>query len=453
MRRRSFLKGAAAAGIGLAAARRLDAQAKDANDRINIAVIGVGGMGRGHFNEYWNRSKDPANKLALVGACDVWDIRAQDAAAMTKGAARWHRYYTEVLGRKDVDAVVIATPEHWHAKISIDAMKAGKDVYCEKPMTRYWEQAKEVAKVAAETKAVFQVGAQGSSDLRWHKAGEIVKQGGIGPIVWTHTGAFRNSPEGDWNWPLQFRGKVPRPGVDLDWEFYCGHKWSLAPKMPFDKQKYFRFRKYWAFSGGLATDLLYHSLAHHIYGIVPQFPTRVVALGGFPAPEHNYKNDFRETPTLFDSLVEWEPGFTTRLLGTQENRASYPEGIQGQYGDLTVGGPGVIIRAEDPWRDKMMELTKTLPCFEGAEIKTFKKDGKDKLEEIRVASEGPQDHRSVWLGCIRTRKRTNLPADVAFKVMVPIALSVKSWRENRMIHFDPKTEQVVDRKQPRQQGI
>jgi predicted dehydrogenase len=444
--RRTFLKGAAALGIGAAAMRRLDARVIGANDRINIAVIGVGGQGRGHFNDTWDRTRDANQKVQLVAACDVWDVRAKDAADVTGGEAKPYRYYPELLARRDVDAVIIATPDHWHAKISIEAMEASKDVYCEKPMTLYWEQAKEVAAVAKKTKAVFQCGAQGASDMRWHKAGEIIAQGGIGPLVWSETSAARNDPGGDWNWPLDFGGRKPKPGQDLDWDFYVGHKWHLAPKMPFDIEKYFRFRKYWAFSGGISTDLLYHSLSHLLIGLVPRLPTRVAAVGGFPAPEHNLGKDHRETPTNINSVVEYPDGSTVRLIGTQENHSGVSEIVRGQYADLSVGGPGVQIRVQDPWRDKMMDLAQKLDCYKGAELVTFDKDGQKKLSEIKVTSEGGRDHKSVWLDCIRTRKPPTLPADVAYKVMVPIALSVMSYREGRMVLFDPVKERLVERK-------
>ena len=445
MNRRAFLKsglrGAAALGMGLGAPAVFAAgRVLGANDRVRVAVIGVGGRGRNHFDLFRDWSKKPEKKLELIAACDVWDVRAQHAAATAGPQVKTYRDYRELLGRTDLDGVSIATPDHWHAKISIDAMKAGKDVYCEKPMTLHWPEAKEVARVARETSCVFQCGAGSASGGKWWKAQEIVKQGGVGPLVWSQTGVFRNDPAGDWNWALQFAGKKPQPGKDLDWERWLGCEFGLAPKIPYDEERYFRFRKYWDYSGGLATDLLYHAYSHHLVAIGPAFPSRVMASGGQPI--HNLANDRREVPTLFNVLIDFPAQHTALLSSTQESTDGLPDLVRGQFASISFEKEknSLTVQPQKPFREKLLELAGKLECYQGAQVI---KDYSGKLSEIRVKGLPDQDHFGVWLDGIRSRKQPTLNADLAYRVMVPIGLSIDSYRQARVMLFDPDKEEVV----------
>lgn len=440
MPRRDFLKKVVAAGgatVGLGLLRGKPAAAQ-ANERINIGMIGVGGRGSSLIGDLLSKAQKGAN-IAIIGCCDVWDVRAQRAAQRAKDAGfecKSFRDYREMLQLPDLDAVVIATPDHWHAKQSIDSMKAGKDVYCEKPMTLYWEQAKEVSQVAKATQRVFQCGAGSGSDGRWWTAGDIVKQGGIGPLVWSQAGVFRNDPSGDWNW-----GIMPAdPNKDLDWDLWLGSEFGLAPKIPYDPERYSRFRKYWDYSGGLATDLIYHAYAHLMMGITPQFPYRV--LGGGTQPVHNLKNDNREVPTCFFVVADFPSQHSVFLMSTQESEDGFEDLIRGQKASLTAGGPGVIVRVQRPFRKELKKLAGELECYKGAQIK----EDSEGVTEIQVPNRyNFGDHMDNWLNCIRTREQPTLNAERAYYAMLPIALSVLSYRQGKVIFFDPKTEQVVDK--------
>jgi len=442
--RREFLSksAAGAAGLGLASLGGIaPSRVLGANERIGIAVIGVGGMGGGHFHGLVDRATDPNQKIEVLAACDVWDRRAEDRAAYSRskgGQAKAFRYYPDVLELPDLDAVFIATPDHWHAKISIDAMEAGKDVYCEKPMTLYWEQAKAVAAVARRTGRVFQCGVQSTSDDLWWQARRLIQAGALGKLIWSQTGAFRNDPNGDWNWGLQ----PCQPGVDLDWDFWLGHEFGLAPARPYDVERYSRFRKYWDYSGGLATDLLYHSYGHLAIALGPEFPKRVVATGGNYV--HTLKNDNREVPDTFHVLIDLASDHTVALHATQENDTGVAELIRGQHATMEPGGPGLIIRPEAPFEELMYEKVKS-GLFEGCEIITGKNDqGKEVLQEIRVPQQPRLGHTDKFLECVRNQDRkTHMDADTAYRVMVSIALSVKAFREQRVVFFDPEKEEVV----------
>jgi len=438
--RRQFIRntatGLAATGLGLSALRA-GAQAVAANDRIGIGLIGVGGRGSTLFGELWKRAQDPNSGLDVLAVCDVWDRRVQDRVNEAGGRVRGFRDYRELLQLPDLDAVTVATPDHWHSRITIDAMRAGKDVYCEKPLTLYWEQAKEVLAVSRETGRIVQCGAGSASDGNWWTAQDIVRAGGLGPLVWTQGGVFRNDPGGDWNWGIQ----PADPNKDLDWDLWLGWEYGLAPKIPYDPERFSRFRKYWDYSGGLATDLLYHTYAHLCIGLGNQKPFRVMGSGAFPV--HGPENDHRETPTIFHILADFPTQHTLHLVASQEQTDGLGDLVRGQKASLSPGGPGLIVRPQDPFRDEMAELAKTLPCYEGAEQVTEQRDGKTVLTEIRVRSKYGWDHIGNWLQCIRSREQPTLNAERAYITQLPISLSVRSFREQRVLMFDPEKDEVT----------
>lgn len=435
--RRTFLMGSlAGAAVSVGASRA--AASTQANSKIGIGMIGVGGRGMALLRDLLQRASN-GEAIEVVAVCDVWDRRTEDARRATGDRARGYRDYRQLLAQPGVDAVVIATPDHWHSKQTIDAMRAGKDVYCEKPLTLYLEQARDVAKVSKETGKLLQCGAGSASDGAWWTAGDIVRQGGIGPVIWFQGGAFRNDPNGDWNW-----GIMPcKPGVDLDWDMWLGHKFGLAPKRPYDPERYSRFRKYWDYSGGLATDLLYHVYAHLAIAIDHDIPYRVTANGGQPI--HNLKNDNREVPTLFTIQADYPNQSTCFMIGSQECDDAIPDVVRGQKAVLMPGGPGLVIRPQGPFRDEVLEMTRTLDCYKGAEVRTHKDGDKTVLDEVLVPRRYGFDHMGNWLECIRTRQQPTMNAEKAYRVMIPIALSVMAYRRSKVIYFDPKTETVVDR--------
>lgn len=436
--RRTFMMGGLGAASLPALAGRRTRQTGQANEKIGIGMVGVGGRGTALFHDLQRRAQAGAS-IEIVAVCDVWDRRTNDRVRETGGRAKAYRDYRQLLEQPGVDAVVIATPDHWHSKQTIDAMRAGKDVYCEKPLTLYVEQAKQVAAVSQQTGKLLQCGAGSGSDGNWWTAGEIVKGGGIGPLVWLQGGAFRNDPTGDWNWGIQ----PCKPGVDLDWDLWLGHKFGLAPKRPYDAERYSRFRKYWDYSGGLATDLLYHVYAHLALAIGHDLPHRVTANGGQPV--HTLGNDRREVPTLFTIQADYPNQSTCFLIGSQECDDAIPDVVRGQKATLTIGEPGVLVRPQGPFRSELLEMAKKLDCYKGAELRTHKDGDKTVLDEIAVPRRHSYDHMGNWLDCLRSRKQPTMNADKAYRVMVPIALSVLAYRQSKVVYFDPRTEAVVDR--------
>ena len=171
-----------------------------ANDRIVVGYIGVGGQGMAHVRSMKDHATD--NNIAQAAACDVWTKRTEGAKAHIGGDCQGYDDYRKLLERKDIDAVCVSTVDHWHTKISVDAMNAGKHVYVEKPMTRYIEEAFEILDTVKKTGKVLQVGSQGCSDAKWHKAAELIQAGKIGKIVLSQGSYMRNTPKGEWNYPI-----------------------------------------------------------------------------------------------------------------------------------------------------------------------------------------------------------------------------------------------------------
>ena len=400
--RRSFIKRSA---VGAAAATTAGlwagatGEVLGANERINMAVIGTGGMGTGHVRQLTEMGQQEPDNVKLIAVCDVYEKRLMNAAKICGGEP--YRDYRKLLENQDIDAVVIATPDHWHSRQTIQAMEAGKDVYCQKPMTLYWQEAKQVVAAVERTNKIVQVGAQGCSDDVWWKAQEQVQAGALGRLIWSQSGAYRNVKGGDWNYWIDPDAK---PGVNLDWDMWLGP----APKVPWDPERYFRFRKFWDYSGGLATDLLYHSLSHMLIAVGPVFPRRVVASGGI------YAHHDREVPDTFHVLIDYPNDHTMALHATQANEQGLREIIRGEEATMYFEGPGLVIRPERPFAEGR--------------------------EEIRVAREPRADHMHNFLDCVRSREKPHLDEMTGYMTEVAIALSVASYRQKKVKLFDPDKE-------------
>src|ERR1035441_7882771 len=266
--RRGFLKSVSATGLTLAAATSAIAaktagkmsggRVVGANDRINIGVIGCGGRGSyvaDAFNDFGKKN----NACQIVAACDVYEKRKK--AVAVKFDAKGYRDYRELLNQSDVDAVVVATPDHWHAKMAMDAMDKGKDVYLEKPMVHTNDEARQLVDTVKETKRILQVGSQTPSADIWWKAKKAIADGMIGQMIESQGSYHRNSTEGEWNWDIDPGAGPDGKGDDfIDWNMWLGSQFKLAPKRPWDADRFFRFRKYWDYSLGIASDLFFPML-------------------------------------------------------------------------------------------------------------------------------------------------------------------------------------------------
>lgn len=427
--RRSVLKsaGIGVAGLGLGM-RPAWARILGANDRINAAVIGLGLRGSQHVDLLLEHRKNTPD-VEIVALCDVYQKRLNLNARKVPGV-KTYTHHQEVLQRPDIDVVFIATPDQWHAPITLAAMEGGKDVYVEKPMTHTLEESKIVAHKAEALKRIVQVGVQGLSWRRWHKMQQIIQSGMIGQVVAVQGTYSRNDVAGDWNWPID-----PGAGPDaageghIDWEQWLGS----APKRPFDADRFFRFRKYWDYSGGIATDLHYHIVAPFHVAVANEFPTRVSGMGGLWV----YK-DAREVPDTFLTAADYPSKYSMAIQSSQVN----------EHGPVTtIRGTKATINLSDEWEgppSRQYDYADIVP--ESPYIEEFaKKHGVDRVRVDGVGNEGDLLHVNNFLQCVRSRQQPTCPADLGYKVMATIDLSVRSYREGKVYYFDPSTEEFSQR--------
>ncbi|HEY7911892.1 MAG TPA: Gfo/Idh/MocA family oxidoreductase [Blastocatellia bacterium] len=421
--RRDFVKSAAlASGAALTSTRSTLGGVLGANDRINIGVIGVGGRGRGLVDWAMKTGQQSATPAQVVAVSDVYAKRLNS----TKEFARCEGFldYREIIARKDIDAVIIATPDHWHARQAIEAMEAGKDVYLEKPMTRTVEEARRVYEKSVETKRVVQIGSHTTSSDQWWKARKAIQDGMIGKLLMSQGSYHRNSTAGEWNWPIDAAAGPAGKGDDfIDWKMWLGP----APRREYNADRFFRFRKYWDYSGGIATDLFYHVMApFNICWGEAQFPRRVVASGGI----YVFK-DGREVPDTFMLTAEYPRGHTVVLSASMANDTHIPGLVRGHEGTIMIVPDG-------RFEGKVDFITVTPQ-------RIYKQKFEEKFgsAEVRINCEPRQSHMENWLQSIRTREKPVLDALTAYKAMVTIGMSVQSYRENRVLYFDEARQKVV----------
>jgi predicted dehydrogenase len=415
--RRDFCKSAAGAVLLSAASA---ARAAGSNDRIHFGVIGCGGMGTGHLGGLVKRADK--DNLQVLAVCDVYQRRLTRAQKIS--AAEGSLDYRKVLDRKEIDAVLIATPDHWHGKIAIDAMEAGKHVYVEKPMTHTVEQALAVREAVRRTKRILQVGPQATGDDGVWQAHEAIRAGRIGAVTWAQGSYNRNARICLFN---EHQKVDPTAGPDksgedhVDWDQWLGHKYGLAPKIPWNPEHFFRFRKYWPYNGGVATDLLYHKLAPLLLAICGPngaYPTRVNAAGGL-----YIEKDGRDIPDTFLLTIDYPQNFSVFLVSTLTNDTQIPDRIYGKYGTLDLGG-SPLLRFNGDFK---------------AEFQA-KNDGK---EEARLTTTQRRDMVGNFVDVVRGKGALHCNVELGAATMVAIKLGVEAYRQRKTMNWDARAERVV----------
>jgi Predicted dehydrogenases and related proteins len=391
--------------LGAAAAVTATSRVLGANDRIGIGIIGVGGMGFGHV-----KMLKPRTDVRIVAVSDIYTARkqrARDFLGLTDKDV--HHDYKDLLARPDVDAVFVVTPDHWHYRMAMDALEAGKEVYVQKPMAYKIEEAKAMAERVKKTGRVLQVGSQYASEAQYHRARELVAQGAIGKPLWAQGTYCRNTFHGEWNYEIDKEGTEE----NIDWKRFLGS----APKRPFSQDRYFRWRKYWDYSGGIATDLLYHRLVPFLVTLGPQFPVRVSSNGGI------YVHKDREVPDTVSTTIEY-PDF--QIVMSSSMAADLPGShiapiLYGHEGSIEFRGKELVVTPEP----------------------IYAKGGKQPQRISAETRELHVAHMENFFDCVRSRKKPNLDADFGYRAMVAIGLGVEAYRESKQLAFDPATERVL----------
>lgn len=418
--RRDFLKTGALAATGLLAGTRsadahttsLPAQAPatalGANDRITAAFIGLGWQG---YDGHLVTVRDHGTELNLVGAavCEPWTVRldrARTALELPETAA--YTDYRHVLDRPDIDAVFIATPEHWHARIAREAIDAGKHVYCEKPLTRYLGEAFELHDAVVNSDRVFQLGSQYCSEGKWHRAAELITAGKVGAPVLAQASYMRNRPDGEWNYEID-----PALTPDtLDWKLWVGH----VPDRPFSPDDYFRWKKYHPYTAGILSNLLTHRIVPLLMATgSPEFPSRVACLGT------KHITPDRDIPDNTQLIAEFPSGFSIIVIGSTVNEVGLAQVIRGHEGTLYFGGNSVELRPERPFADLV----------------------DPELHENIEPSVSVLNHVRNWVDVIRNGGTPTGNIDLAIKTHTVVCLAEMSHRMGEMLHFDAGTRIVT----------
>lgn len=406
------------AGV-LAAGALSSSRVLGANNRIQAGFVGLGGRGT-YLLDLVLKHIAANPDVEVMALCDVYQRRLDRAAGKAPGAKKY-TYHQELLEHPGLDVVFVATPDHWHAPVTLAALDRGLDVYCEKPMTHTLEQAKEVAERVAAKKRVMQVGVQATSWDRWHKVREIVQQGVIGKVVSVQGTYSRNDPHGDWNWPIDAgAGPDAKGELHIDWKQWLGP----APKREFDADRFFRFRKYWDYSGGIATDLHYHIVAPFHIALENEHPARVSGMGGLWV-----YNDGREVPDTFLTAADYPGKYSLLVQSSQVNEIGPLTLLRGTQGTIHLG---------DEWEGPQGRNTDTARIIPDTPFKKefVARHGSEEIVVEGVGNQGDLKHVDNFLECVRTRNQPNCHADLGYKVMTAIDLSVRSYREGKMYYFD-----------------
>ena len=428
--RRDFLKTTAAATLAapvLTAMLRAGTapaivSGPNLNSRLGIGFIGTGSRSGAHMRILEQLRDLEQMPIEFVAVCDVYRPRLEKARARLKAphATMDHR---ELLADKGVDLVCIATPDHHHGYQAIDALKAGKHVYCEKPIT-HWRQfdlTKKLADVSAQSPCAFQCGTQAMSDSAWHQMKRLVKDGLIGKPLFGETGFFRI---GDWG----ERGmKVDDPnakaGRDLNWAAFQGD----APRREFSVDRLFRWRLFEDYAGGPVTDLYPHCMTQVVDILGVGFPEKVVALGGI----HRYDYELRDVPDTFNLIAQYPEKVTISVLGTQAN----------DYNATPLRGAGQRCPVIRGWEGSLsIDPNNKEIVFTPIKEKGAKPPQRFPIEH----GENNTEHWKNLIACAREgRKDTWSPADLAFRTQTVLHMAMLSMRKGVTARFDPKSRKIV----------
>lgn len=403
------------------------------NSFINIALIGKGKMGTSDV-----RTALSVGGVKLTGVCDLYDRRLQDAQKQWGNDIFITKEYKEVLSRKDVDAVIIATPDHWHQSIAIEAMNAGKHVYCEKPVIHKLEEGEALIKAQRENGTLFQVGSQGMSSLGNRAARLLIGAGVIGRVNFID-GQFTAPPR-----VLQpFIPPHDTSEKTIWWERFLGN----APKRPFDPQRFFSWRSWRDYGTGIAGDLFVHVLASIHYIMDAIGPEKIYTTGGI----RYYTNGLRDTPDImlgyFDYPDRNNLGEFTVQLG-----ANYIDGISnkwgstdfkiiGSKGSLDVGWDKVTLKTTYDLHLKDIEVLDQLR--QGMNIPEKASPREYVFRAEKGYKGGHYDHHFSFINGIKNN--TPIAGDALFAVRssAPVLLSYESYLTNQAIQWNAKKLQII----------
>ncbi|HEX3819539.1 MAG TPA: Gfo/Idh/MocA family oxidoreductase [Candidatus Sulfotelmatobacter sp.] len=447
LNRRGFLKAAGVATASTAITAKIHAlttlqntptTTHSANDHLQIALIGAGGQGQGD-----TRTALQVPGVKLVAVADCYDGRLAHCKEVWGDDLFTTRDYKEVLTRADIDAVIIGTPDHWHKQIAVDAMKAGKDVYCEKPMIHVYSDGPEMIETARATNRILQVGSQRVSSIIYAKAKELLAAGTIGQLNMVTAYWDRNSSMGAWNYTVP-----PDASTETcDWPRFLG----TAPKIPFNAEHFFQWRKWKAYGSGVAGDLFVHlfSGTHFITG--SNGPTRAMATGGL-----RFWKDGRDAYDVLLGLFDYPEGFNLSLRVNFVDGGDESEGFifTGSEGTMEIAGNYVSVNRTPSEKGPGYTIGTFTEAMQKQLLASYRQkyppshpSGPLPAEyEKYVAPHGysdSYDHFQNFFASIRTRKPVVEDAVFGFRAAGAALLSNLSVEREAVVKWNPDAMKIV----------
>jgi predicted dehydrogenase len=411
------------------------------SDRVRVAVIGIGMRAMGDAASFtYVRGVD------LVAVADVYDSRLTRAKELFGEKLETTKDYRQILDRKDIDAVLIATPDHWHKRLIIEAMDSGKDVYCEKPMTYTIDEGFEIIDAEKRTKKILYVGSQFVSSPLLDIAKKLIDDGKLGQITLVKSWENRNTPTGAWFYPIA----PDASDKTIDWKTWLGS----APQHPFDARRYFRWRCYWDYSGGLQTDLVVHHLNTLHYLMGETAPRSAVTYGG----EYRWKKIYpeNEVPDVVNTLFEY-PSFTYNVsLTLNSENQGFGTYIMGTKGTIQVDEVKLTWFPEDPLEDYGWIVNAWPQAMQDEFIKERGIAGlgqtwapgtcttPERYQHFDIIGDPTDLHVKNFIESVRTRKPSPEGAVQGHNAALGAHLANRSYREgSRKVTWDGRKASVV----------
>jgi predicted dehydrogenase len=408
-----------------------------ANDHIQFALIGAGIQGQGD-----TKFAVQVPGVKLIAVADCYDGRLAHSKELWGNDIFTTRNYGEILARKDIDAVIIATPDHWHKQAAVDAMKADKDVYCEKPMIHLYSDGPEMIETARSTNRILQIGSQRVSSMIYIKAKELLEAGAIGQLNMVTARWDRNSAMGAWNYTVPLDASPET----CDWPRFLGS----APKIPFNAEHFFQWRKWKAYSSGVAGDLFVHlfSGTHFITG--SHGPTRGMATGAL-----RFWKDGRDVPDVMLGLFDYKEGFNLSLRVNFVDGGEESEGliVTGSEGTMEIDSRSVTLNRVPQQKAPGYKIETYTEAMQKQLIEDYDRrypvrDRATKLggTEKFVAPEGyvdSYDHFKNFFASVRTRKQPIEDAVFGYRAAGAALLSNVSIERGQVVKWDPEAMKLI----------
>ena len=401
------------------------------SDRITVGMIGAGARAHGLVE-----SLKAFPEVEIVAACDAYTGRLERIKSRTNGTADTMADYREIIARDDIDAVVISSPDHWHYQHSVDSLNAGKHAYIEKPMTYSIKEGAGIIEAQRRNNLAVQVGSPGPNSVLVQKARQMIKEGKLGQVTMIRASTNRNTASGAWIYPIP-----PDASPEtVDWDLFLGS----APKRPYSPERFFRWRCYKDYSGGLSTDLYVHTCTTINYVMDAKIPESVMAMGDL----YRWTRS-RDVPDTINASLKYSDGFMVNLSGTFNNQGGNSGGMRilGTEGSL-VFGSGLRFIPErvnesngwitESWPKALADAYIADPATRHEEMPSSRPQATLAGEEVYYPEGESSMHVHIreWLDAIRDGSATKEDAEIGHHAAACAHMINASIEKEKMVNWD-----------------